>query len=86
MNFPNESSKEMDRHKVKSNLQKNKTEEPQQKYWPNELENLLRKAKMINDDGCEVHHYLMGDGRCDCKERRDAIKHICYEIIKIIDY
>lgn len=34
---------------------------------------LLKKIEKDLDDGCEVHKYLMPDGRCNCSGRIERI-------------
>ena len=42
---------------------------------------LLKKIEKDLDDGCEVHRYIMPDGKCDCSHRRKRISDNALKLI-----
>ena len=52
-------------------------------YWTGSIRNRLKKIEHQLDDNCDVHYYLMGDGRCNCHSRRTKIIKLAKEISEV---
>ena len=57
--------------------------ENENKNWTDEIKDRLEKIQKLCDYGCDLHTYLMGDGSCNCINRKKNILLLATEIIKI---
>lgn len=53
------------------------------KYWTEQISDRLKKIQKQNEEQCEVHYYILGDGHCNCGERKEKIQKLCIEILAI---